>query len=41
MKIALVGDVCSKLPVIIRFHNLHASDIRRVVDEIASYHGKD
>ncbi len=40
-KIALVGDVCSKLPIIIRFHDLHARDIKKVVGEITSYHEKD
>ncbi len=40
-KITLVCDACSKPPIIIRFHDLHASDIRRVVDEITSYHKRD
>ncbi len=40
-KIVLVNDVCSKPPITIRFHNLHASDIRRVVGEIISYHERD
>ncbi len=40
-KIALVSDVCSKPPIIIRSHDLHADDIRRVVGEIAYYHKKD
>jgi hypothetical protein len=40
-KTTLVGDDCSKPPIIIRFHDLHANDIRRVVDEITSYHKRD
>jgi hypothetical protein len=40
-KIALVGDVCFRPPITIRFHDLHASDIRGVVGEIASYHEWD
>jgi hypothetical protein len=40
-KIALVGDACSRPPIIIMFHDLHAYDIRRVVGEIASYQEKD
>jgi hypothetical protein len=40
-KIVLVGDVCSKPPITIRFHDLHASDIRGIVGEIASYHKSD
>ncbi len=34
----LVGDVCSRPPIIIRFHDLHVSDIKGAVGEIASYH---
>ncbi len=30
-KIALAGNVCSKPPIISRFHNLHASKIKKVV----------
>jgi hypothetical protein len=37
-KIALAKNVCSRPPIIIRSHDLHAGDIRRGVDEIASYH---
>jgi hypothetical protein len=37
-KIALVGDACSKPPIIIRSHDLHVGDIKRVVGEITSYH---
>ncbi len=37
----LVVDVCSKLSIIIRFHDLHASNIKGAMDEIASYHKKD
>jgi hypothetical protein len=40
-KIAVAGDVCSKYPITIRSHDLHASDIRTVVDEIVSYHEMD
>jgi hypothetical protein len=37
----LTNDVCFKPPIIIRSHNLHTSDIKRVVGGIASYHEKD
>jgi hypothetical protein len=40
-KIALVGDACFRPPIIIRSHDLHLNDIRKVVSEIASYHEKD
>jgi hypothetical protein len=40
-KIALVSDVCSRFPIIIRFHNLHVGDIKRTVGEIAAYHERD
>jgi len=42
-KIAVVGDACSRLPIIIRFHDLHAGDIRETVGvgEIDSYHERD
>ncbi len=40
-KITLASDACSRPPIIIIFHNLHASDIRGVVGEIASYHKRD
>ncbi len=30
-KIALAGNVCSKPPIIFRFHDLHASKIKKVV----------
>jgi hypothetical protein len=36
-----MGDVCSRPPIIIRSHDLHASDIRRTMGEIASYHERD
>jgi hypothetical protein len=39
-EIALRVYACSRPPIIIRFHNLHASDIKRAVSEIASYHKK-
>jgi len=40
-KIELVSDVCFKPPIIIRSHDLHASDIKKVVGEITSYNEKD
>jgi len=40
-KIALACDAYFKLPIIIISHDLHASDIRGVIDEIAFYHEKD
>jgi hypothetical protein len=40
-KISLASDVCSKPSITIKFHDLHASDIRRVVGEMTSYHEKD
>ncbi len=33
----MAGDVCSRPPTIIRFHDLHISDIKWVVSEIISY----
>jgi len=39
MKILLVGDACSRSPTIIKFHNLHGADSKRVVGEIISYMG--
>jgi hypothetical protein len=40
-KIVLIGDACSKPPITMRYHDLHASDIRRALGEIASYHKRD
>jgi len=40
-KITLVGDDCSRPPIIIRFYDLHVGDIRGAVGEIISYHEKD
>jgi hypothetical protein len=40
-KITLARDVCFKLPITIRSHDLHVDNIKRVVGEIASYHEKD
>ncbi len=40
-KIVLVGDACSKPLITIKFHDLYASDIRRAVGEITSYHERD
>jgi hypothetical protein len=37
----LASDPYSKPPIIIKSHNLHASDIRRAMGEIASYQEKD
>jgi len=37
----LVGDVCSRPPPTIRFHDLHASNIIRAMGEIISYHERD
>ncbi len=35
-----MGDACSRPPTTIKFHNLHAGDIKGAVVEIASYHEK-
>jgi hypothetical protein len=40
-KIALVGDVCFKPPIIIKSHNFHVGDIKRAMGEITSYHERD
>jgi hypothetical protein len=40
-KIVLVGNACSRPPITIKPHNLHADDIKGVVGEIASYHKRD
>ncbi len=40
-KITLVGDVCSRHPITIRSHDLHACDIKKVVDEIIFYQERD
>ncbi len=37
----LAGDVCSRPPITIRSRDLHASDIRRAMGEITSYHERD
>ncbi len=37
----LAGDVCSRPPITIRFHDLRVGDIRRVVGEISYYHERD
>ncbi len=37
----LVGDVCSRPFVTIRSHDLHVSDIRKVVGQIVSYHERN
>ncbi len=40
-KIALTNNVYSRPPITIRFHDLHAGNIKGVVGEITSYHKKD
>jgi hypothetical protein len=40
-KITLASDVCSRPPITIRSHDLHARNIRRAVGEITSYHKRD
>jgi len=40
-KIVLAGDACSKPLITIKFHNLHASNIRGAMGEITSYHERD
>jgi hypothetical protein len=40
-KITLIGNVCFRLPIIIRSHNLHGDDIKRAMGEIVSYHERD
>jgi hypothetical protein len=40
-KIVLASDPCSRPPIIIRSHDLHASDIRGAVGEIAPYDEKN
>jgi len=37
----LTRDVCFRPFIIIRFHDLHAGNIRRDVGEISSYHERD
>jgi hypothetical protein len=37
----LRSDACSRPPTTIRSYDLHASDIRRAVGEIASYHERN
>jgi hypothetical protein len=39
--IVLVGDACSRPPITIKCHDLHASDIREVVGEITSYYERN
>jgi hypothetical protein len=36
--IMLAKDACSRPPITVRSHNLHACDIRRALGEITSYH---
>ncbi len=40
-KIMLMDDVCFRPIITIRCHNLHGSDIRGAMGEIASYHERD
>jgi hypothetical protein len=40
-KIALVGDACYRPPIIIKSHDLHSNNIKRIMGEIASYHKRD
>jgi len=40
-KIALACDVWCRPPTTIKFHDLHAGDIRGAMGEITSYHEKD
>jgi hypothetical protein len=37
----LVGDVCSRPPITIRFCDLHTNDTRGAMSEIAAYHKRD
>jgi hypothetical protein len=39
--IVLACDVCSRPPITIKSHDLHASDTKRAMGEITSYHEKD
>jgi hypothetical protein len=36
-----MDDAYSRPFIIIKFHNLHANDIRKVVGEITSYHERN
>jgi hypothetical protein len=40
-KIVLASVACSKPPITIKSHDLHAGNIRKVVGEIVSYHKRD
>jgi hypothetical protein len=40
-KITLARDVCSRPPITIKSHNLHACDIKGAVSEIVSSHKRD
>jgi len=39
--ITLASNACSKPFIIIRFHDLHASNIKKAMGEIISYHERD
>jgi hypothetical protein len=41
IKIVLAYDACSKPPIIIKSHDLHAGDIKGTMGEIGSYHERD
>jgi hypothetical protein len=40
-KIALAGDACSKPHITIKSYDLHATNIKRAMGEIISYHERD
>jgi hypothetical protein len=40
-KITLLGDACSRPPIIIQSHDLHLGNIRGAMGEIVSYHERD
>jgi len=40
-KITLASDTYSRPPITIRSHDLHASNIKGAMGEIASYHKRD
>ncbi len=40
-QIALAGHVCFRTPIIIKSHDSHASDIRKAMGEITSYHERN
>ncbi len=40
-KIALIGNACYRPPITIRSHDLHEGDIKRAMNDIASYHERN